>query len=255
MIRRKTKSNPTDHDLISKLEVKKDFPPYGVKYEVYLGKRRIAFADIDHGSTEISLVQVNEGYKLRGVATFLYDHIEKDLGRKLKPSEALIEDGEAFWKARNRRRSNPNNNKIKNKTMPDMVKLIRVKGTSGRGGDKGGESWRIEANGERVGVVFINLINESPIGEHASIQIFLNKKSQGQQIGRVAYRLAAESSKYDTIYAHMRKSNIASQRAAEEAGFTKIIFSPQLVMVRHRNLNLNPKNARFLKTPKTKISR
>lgn len=111
MIRRKTKLNPTDHDLISKLEVKKAFPPYGVKYEVYLGKRRIAFADIDHGSTEISFVQVNEGYKLRGVATFLYDYIEKDLGRKLKPSEALIEDGEAFWKARNKR-SNPRDDEL-----------------------------------------------------------------------------------------------------------------------------------------------
>lgn len=103
MIKRK---NPTDHDLISKLEVKKDFPPYGVKYEVYLGKRRIAFADIDHGSAEISFVQVSEGYKLRGVATFLYAYIEEDLDRKLKPSEALIEDGEAFWKAR-LKRSNP----------------------------------------------------------------------------------------------------------------------------------------------------
>ena len=136
---------------------------------------------------------------------------------------------------------------------PDAIKLIRVKGTRGRGGDKGGESWRIEANGERAGVVFINLINELPIGEHASIQIFLNKKSQGKQIGRIAYRLATEASKYDTIYAHMRKSNIASQRAAEKAGFTKIIFSPQLVMVRHRNSNSNSKNARPLKTSKTKI--
>lgn len=140
---------------------------------------------------------------------------------------------------------------------PNTIKLIRVKGTRERGGNKGGESWRIEANGERAGVVFINLINELPIGEHASIQIFLNKKSQGKQIGRIAYKLAAEASKYDIIYAHMRKSNIASQRAAEKAGFTKIIFSPQLVMVRHRNLNLNSnsKNARPLKTSKTKTPR
>lgn len=90
-------------------------------------------------------------------------------------------------------------------------------------------------------------------------KFLLIKKSQGKQIGRIAYRLAAEASKYDTIYAHMRKSNIASQQAAEKAGFTKIIFSPQLVMVRHRNLNSNsnskPKNARPLKTTKTKTTR
>lgn len=250
MIQRKTKSNPTDHDLISKLTVKKFFPDYGTMYEVYLGKRRIGFADIDHGKTEISFVNINEEYRRKGVSSFLYDYIEKDLGRKLKPSADLLEDGEAFWKARIKK-SNPNDGNI----TPDKIKLIRVKGTRGRGGDKGGESWRIEVDGEKAGVVFINLIDELPIGEHASIQIFLNKKSQGKQIGRIAYRLAAEDSKYDTIYAHMRKSNIASQRAAEKAGFTKIIFSPQLVMVRHRNLNSKSKNARPLKTSKTKTPR
>lgn len=105
MIQRKTKSNPTDHDLISKLTVKKFFPDYGTMYEVYLGKRRIGFADIDHGKTEISFVNINEEYRRKGVSSFLYDYIEKDLGRKLKPSADLLDDGEAFWKARSR--SNP----------------------------------------------------------------------------------------------------------------------------------------------------
>ena len=106
MIRRKTKSNPTDHDLISKLTVKKSFPDYGTMYEVYLGKRRIGFADIDHGKTEISFVNINEEYRRKGVSSFLYDYIEKDLDRKLKPSEDLLDDGEAFWKARIKK-SNP----------------------------------------------------------------------------------------------------------------------------------------------------
>lgn len=107
MIQRKTKSNPTDHDLISKLTVKKFFPDYGTMYEVYLGKRRIGFADIDHGKTEISFVNINEEYRRKGVSSFLYDYIEKDLGRKLKPSADLLDDGDKFWKARNKR-SNPN---------------------------------------------------------------------------------------------------------------------------------------------------
>lgn len=117
MIRRKTKSNPADHALISKLTVKKSFPDYGTMYEVYLGKRRIGFADIDHGKTEISFVNINEEYRRKGVSSFLYDYIEKDLGRKLKPSADLLDDGEAFWEARSKR-SNPRDE--------EFLKKIRI---------------------------------------------------------------------------------------------------------------------------------
>lgn len=103
--------------------------------------------------------------------------------------------------------------------MPESVKLVRGKGTNERGGGPGGEYWQIEVDGKRAGIVFINLIDEPPIGRHASIQIFLNQPSQGRKIGRVAYRKACEECSYDVIYAHMRKSNIASRKAAEAAGF------------------------------------
>jgi RimJ/RimL family protein N-acetyltransferase len=119
---------------------------------------------------------------------------------------------------------------------PDAVTLTRTKGTSERGGGPGGEAWRIEAQGKRAGVVFINVIDESPIGPHASIQIYLNAASQGQHIGRVAYRKACEASVHDLIYAHMRKTNLASRRAAEEAGFSNATPPgyPQLIMKRNR---------------------
>ena len=119
---------------------------------------------------------------------------------------------------------------------PDRVTLVKTKGTAGRGGGPGGEAWRIEVDGRRAGVVFINIIDEMPIGTHASIQIYLNASSQGRQIGRTAYRKASETSVHDTIYAHMRKSNIASRRAAEEAGFSELTpaVNPQLIMVRRR---------------------
>ena len=102
------------------------------------------------------------------------------------------------------------------------VKLVETKGTKKRGGGLGGESWKIIVNKERVGIIFINLINEKPIGEHASIQIFLNKKNQGRKIGRFAYEIACEESEYDIIYAHIRKTNIASIKAAEYAGFEDV---------------------------------
>lgn len=102
---------------------------------------------------------------------------------------------------------------------PRDVSLTPTKGTAGRGSGPGGRAWRIEVEGKKAGVVFINFIDEPPIGPHASIQIYLNAPSQGRNIGRVAYRMACEASPYSAVYAHMRKSNIASWRAAEEAGF------------------------------------
>ncbi|MER9006388.1 GNAT family N-acetyltransferase [Mesorhizobium sp. M0862] len=120
--------------------------------------------------------------------------------------------------------------------QPDLVVLTPTKGTAERGGGPGGEAWKIETNGRRAGVVFINVIDEPPVGRHASIQIYLNKPSQGRRIGRVAYRKACEASRYDVIYAHMRKSNLASRRAAEEAGFKEDARpgATQLLMVWRR---------------------
>lgn len=103
----------------------------------------------------------------------------------------------------------------------DQVTLVKTKGTPERGGGPGGHAWRIDVDGKRAGIVFINRIDEPPVGPHASIQIYLNAPSQGRRIGRVAYRMACEAGGYDTVYAHMRKSNLASRRAAEEAGFTE----------------------------------
>lgn len=116
------KSNPTDHNLILKLTVKKSFPDYGTMYEVYLGRKRIGFADIDNGKTEISFVQINKEYQRKGVSTFLYNYIEKDLGCKLKPSKDLIEDGEAFWKNRSKR-INPVDKEFLNRLEVEKFKL------------------------------------------------------------------------------------------------------------------------------------
>lgn len=105
------------------------------------------------------------------------------------------------------------------KVEASQVELVETKGTPGKGGGPGGHSWIIKAVGDRAGVIYINMIDEPPLGKHASIQIYLNAKSQGRGVGRIAYRLACEASQYDVVYAHMRKANVASRRAAEEAGF------------------------------------
>ena len=78
---------------------------------------------------------------------------------------------------------------------PADITLERVKGTPEKGGGEGGEAWRILRDGKKAGDVFINVIDEAPLGRHPSIQIFLNQKSQGQGIGRIGYRLASEASR------------------------------------------------------------
>ncbi len=227
MIKRK---NPTDHDLISKLEVKKDFPPYGVKYEVYLGKRRIAFADIDHGSTEISFVQVSEGYKLRGVATFLYDYIEEDLGRKLKPSEAFIEDGEAFWKAR-LKRSNPKNKKLLNELKIERKLKHRQPPVLNEV-----YAYNIYHNNKQIGYVWVNktnsLINKVEI---------LDSDYMRQGIATYLYDYIEKD-----LDIKLRPSNNLSSDGAE-------FWKNRLI--KNPSSKSKPKNARTLITSKTKTPR
>ena len=122
------------------------------------------------------------------------------------------------------------------------LELVPTKGTKGRGGGPDSEAWRIEWNGRRAGQVFINLIEQPPIGKHASIQIHLNLASQGRGIGSICYRWACERSQYNVIYAHMQKSNIASARAAEKAGFVDETSAQerQKLMVWRRHHSLGP---------------
>jgi RimJ/RimL family protein N-acetyltransferase len=102
---------------------------------------------------------------------------------------------------------------------PDQIRLVEGKGSKDRGGGPGGGYWHIHVDDRRVGTVYVNVIDEPPIGRHASLQIHINKPDQGRKIARVAYRLASEASGHDMVFAHMRKSNIASRKAAEAAGY------------------------------------
>jgi L-amino acid N-acyltransferase YncA len=102
---------------------------------------------------------------------------------------------------------------------PSFVELIPASGSRRRGGGPVGEAWIVKAHGKRAGTAYINIVEDLFRGKHASFHIFLNKTNQGRKIGRRAYQLACTYSQYSTIYAHMRKSNIASYKAAIYAGF------------------------------------
>lgn len=119
---------------------------------------------------------------------------------------------------------------------PDAVSLRAGQGGPERGGSPGGHYWHVDVDGKRAGYIFINMIGECDLGPHPSIEIHLNTTMRGRGVGRVAYRRAALESIYDTVYAHMRKSNTASETAASAAGFIPLdqTGNNQLTMVWHR---------------------
>lgn len=129
--------------------------------------------------------------------------------------------------------------KAKSKLGPvcvDAIELVKTPGSRERGGGPGGEAWIILASGKRAGTAYINVVDDAIRGPHASFHVFLNRPSQGRQIGRIAYQRCCALSQYDVVYAHMRKSNTASRKAAEHAGFVDATGpdDSQLVLVWHR---------------------
>lgn len=99
------------------------------------------------------------------------------------------------------------------------VELRRGRGSHAKGGMPGGSFWHIYHKDARAGSVFVNYDEETG---QASIQIFLNRKSQSRGIGRVAYRRACEECGHSEVYAFIKRSNIASLRAATAAGFLEV---------------------------------
>ncbi len=129
--------------------------------------------------------------------------------------------------------------KAKSKLGPvkaDDIEIISTSGTRHKGGGPGCEAWIVMAEGKRAGVAYINLLDDHIRGLHPSFHVFLNRPSQGRQIGRTVYKQCCLLSRYDVIYAHMRKSNTASRKAAEHAGFNDVSVKGdiQLVMVWRR---------------------
>lgn len=117
---------------------------------------------------------------------------------------------------------------------PDDIQLVPGKGSA----KEVMFYWHIFTEEQRRGYVSIIESEFEGIGSGPSIQIFINKKDQGKHIGSCAYEAACLASGLPEVYAHMRKSNIASKKAAMNAGFVidKRYTGAQLLMVWLRRL-------------------
>lgn len=96
-----------------------------------------------------------------------------------------------------------------------VVKLVRVQTHSDY-------YYVIYADDVRAG--FVEITASAP----HKLNIKINKPMRGRGIGSAAYRKACQKSRLDHVYAHIAKKNVASQRAAERAGFKLISDTPQL---------------------------
>lgn len=125
---------------------------------------------------------------------------------------------------------NESKEEVKEKSLkPADIQLVSGKGS----GKEVLFYWHIFTEKQRRGYVSIIESEFEGIGSGPSIQIFINKKDQGKHIGSCAYEAACITSGLPEIFAHMRKSNIASKKAAMNAGFVidKRYTGAQLLMV------------------------
>jgi len=121
------------------------------------------------------------------------------------------------------------------KSEPIEIGDLWLKPGSGQGlhDQVRGRYWHIMLGETRAGKIYIDFLENEILGTHPSIDIFINILYQGRHIGRFAYQMACEASGLDEIYMHTRKSNTASIKAAQQAGFIEV-FHPgfrQTVMI------------------------
>jgi predicted nucleotidyltransferase len=113
VIKKKSKlKNPRDEEFLKQLIIKKKKFGRNIMYEALIYDDidtddliHVGYAEFNPDKIWIDNVEVDKPFKRKGVATFLYNYIEKDQNVKLKPSDSLFPEGKAFWKNRLRRKN------------------------------------------------------------------------------------------------------------------------------------------------------
>jgi hypothetical protein len=99
--------NPTDLEFLKKIKIKKIIRKHYYYYHILLNNKKIGEASvpIEYEYPYVNIIEIDEKFQRKGLATYLYNFIEKDLNVELKPSEYLEFDGESFWKNRLKRKN------------------------------------------------------------------------------------------------------------------------------------------------------
>lgn len=99
---KKRKRNPRDENIIKQLQIGKNYHGSdNIVYTAFIEDELICIVNYDKLTKTIEWVNIEKPeYKRKGIVSYIYDYIEKDLRIKLKPSKSLTPDGEAFWKNR-----------------------------------------------------------------------------------------------------------------------------------------------------------
>jgi len=125
MIRIKSvkRKNPTDHELLNKIRIEKEIHQKWkfINYNVYFKDNKIASMSFDFDTNTVFDARVDSEFRRKGIATYVYDYIEKDLGIKLQPDKTQLDDGIAFWKNR-LKKSNPTDKNFLSKIKIEKVK-------------------------------------------------------------------------------------------------------------------------------------
>lgn len=224
------KINPTDKELLRKLKIKKEYFPETneIFYIVLLNNNEIGSAVYRTNKNVVDSTGIDKEYRRKGINTWLYDYIEKDQNVKLIPSKTLMREGELFW--RNRlKRSNPINNyllsdleirkSISYEIMNDPHILYSI-------------YYRYDNKNNLIGKVYVKLGSNS-----AHVEIHKDFRRQG-----------IASYVYDYVE---RDLNIKLKPNSNQLDDGKEFWKNRL----KKNPSIKPKNARPLKTLKTKTTR
>lgn len=120
------------------------------------------------------------------------------------------------------------------RVSPESIMFIPMRPGRKRGVRR--VAWRVMHAGQRAGTVAILCHEENGAVVKPSIDVQLNKRSQGRGIGTLAFQRAAELSGFKQVFASIAKKNIASRIAAKRAGFVELApeASGELVLVWRR---------------------
>lgn len=109
--------NPKDEKFLELIKIKRNLVNNLYLYNIYYGNEKIGQFIILKGDNHIHEMEIFEDkYKRKGLATFMHEYIEKNLGIEIVASDALSRAGERFYQAR----------KKKNPTDKEFLKTIFI---------------------------------------------------------------------------------------------------------------------------------